>query len=220
MCNPKRPLESIGPIFMFFILIGSTRATILTTPGFGGGQGHKGYMVMPEPYVDANHQVQIPIENQGPAGYVPWLYPEKPGDYFTNKWSVLNDKAYGRDWGWFDSRSNLGPDQTWWIKLESHTDGLVTYNGAANLIFQNDGDWWNFQGGMLHNVYAIPTPAQPLNAFATYKVYVGDSSRTIDTTITPGTITFIWQVVVPEPFSLILWGLGGVLYGWSRGRKS
>jgi hypothetical protein len=198
-------------------------AAVLTVPRFGGGAGHQGFMVMPEPYVDSFRHVRVPIDDDmaGPS-YTPQLTPEKPGDVYENKWSVLNGMAYCKDYGWYDSLSNLYEDQFkdqfgnyqyWWIELVDHSPGLVTYDpvlvasdGLAKLIFSNNGDRWMYPGGMLHNVYAIPNRLGV--ASATYHVYVGDIDGVIDNTIAYGTVAFNWNV--PEPASLALLACAGL----------
>jgi hypothetical protein len=125
--------------------------------------------------------------------------------------------AYCRDYGWADSASNLNSNQYWWIELEDHSPGLVTYSTAGTLIFANTGDRWKYPGSMVHNYYAIPPRGG--TAYATYHVFVGDSSGVIDTTIPYGTVTFTFNVV-PEPATLAMLVCGGLSLLAGRRRRT
>jgi hypothetical protein len=148
-----------------------------------------------------------------------------------------------------DIQATYGTGTGIWIELISASAGLETYQavgkygvnsdntltvdasaGGYSGIFGTAGSstkWqWDYQ--MDHNVYAVSSEYLVANQLytATYKVYVGDSEGNeifnTDGSSTATLETWTWQApaVVPEPATLALLAIGGVISMIARKRRS
>jgi hypothetical protein len=210
-------LRAMGFAVVFGAAACSARGDVLTGPQWAKGGGGGG-MVMPQPYLLAN-QVVVDFDYGGSdPGYKPVLTGEPPGNTFVGTWSLLNGQAYNMEYGWDNAAWNFHDDQYVWIELLSHTPGLATYGDEAVTLFQNDGDQWNFSGGMVHNVYAIPAQQRD-DVFATYRVFVGGPTGIPDLTIIPAEVALHWASV-PEPATICLLTAGIMLVAGRRTRAA
>jgi hypothetical protein len=159
----------------------------------------------------------------------------------TKVWAVLNGTAASREFGWYDweaddfyaSYSSLLPaGSSVWIEKTGGSSELKTYSGSGDdnpngpytPIFGTAGSSvkWQWDGFMDHNTYAvnladIRTPNQSF--FATYKLYLGDSSGRELSGYGNATTTWNWvgPVSVPEPATAgLLVGAGSLLFRRQR----
>ena len=137
---------------------------------------------------------------------------------------------------------DFGADANLWIEVVDQSPGLETYlaiglygvNGndtqtvdpAVNgytPIFGTAGSSprWSWDGSMVHNAYAVPlnlltSPNQPF--YATYKLYIGDSTGNI----IPGSpeITTTWHWTGPATFPVVNPSVNGACGGSSGGSFS
>ncbi len=177
------------------------------------------------------------------ASFASRLTVRPAGSYDPTKvWAVLDGTATSREFGWYDwdaddfyaSYGSLLPvGSSVWIEKISGSSELKTYavseddnpNGPYTPIFGTAGSSvkWRWDGFMDHNTYAvnladIHTPNQPF--FATYKLYLGDSSGQELLGYGSATTTWNWTgpKIVPEPATSRFLVAAGSLF--LRRRKS
>ena len=180
-----------------------------------GGSQVEGDMIMPEIWLDGTI-IRVSDEYWQPWPVFAWsqspfLRPLVEPNEFNPAapWAVLTGKAYNWQYGWDSGLLNeyppLGSD--FWLKVLYQTPGLETYWGDSTYapIFgtlDSQGnptpDIWKWNMGMMHNVYAVPESFYG-RLFATYKIYIGDSTtgdELVDSNGQPiyqsTTVTFRW----------------------------
>lgn len=141
------------------------------------------------------------------------------GETYTPPADVLAGTGYSSQLGWLVSGTWSPPAGTSvWVRLIDQTAGLATYAGgmrsmAAKHSYEplfgtlGSDDKWQWGGTMVHHWYAASLYG---DYEATYEVYLGDGAGVPDPGYGADTVTLHWTYV-PEPGSLMLLGLAGLL---------
>jgi len=202
-----------------FIGHGSVAFAGYVMPMMGGGQVNAS-MKHTDVMFDGTN-ITLHVDDSVPT---PVLRPLAPPDEFdpAQPWAVLQNKAYNFQDAWNPGGFiTLPTGGAIWVQMLAHDAGLETYlrppaSSAYDPIFTADGDRWKWTGAMQHNAYAVLNPTQNTYS-ATYRVYIGDAD-TGDPLNGYGSanVTWTWSATpVPEPASLLLLGLAGLLH-WRR----
>ncbi|MFN3167412.1 MAG: hypothetical protein ACE37H_10145 [Phycisphaeraceae bacterium] len=165
-------------------LLAATPAhAVFVTPQMGGGQ----VAMMggaPMKHLDVSFDgTSVSVHIDDTVG-TPMLRPLTGTDEFdpAEPWGVLGDKAYNFQYGWNPSGFiSLPTGAGIWVERLGQDAALEVYARppatvpAYSVLFENDGDRWQWSGAMTHNVYAVQNPMQS-NYSATYRVYIGDAT--------------------------------------------
>ncbi len=195
---------------MFFVSLTSTM-TFAAMPPMGGP------MIMPSvKYNEVSKTLTVSgveDDNGDPISVVPVLTPHPEFEILHGSlYEPLKDQAYNRQYGWnMDSASDPFPsDKAIWFEVISSSLGLKVYDRMSYMpILEAPGSKWLWNRAMAHNAYAVEPQ---IGAFsATYKLYVGDPTTGVEDTSFSGTqVTLDWSSV-PEPASLSMLAIAGVL---------
>lgn len=195
-------------------------------PQIGGGQ--VGMMGAPMKHADIsfpNGQLSVHLDETVDT---PVLRPLAEPDSFdpAQPWSVLTDMDYNYQYAWNPDVTygwiNPADNAAVWVKRLSHSQGLKVFMRTPMYdpnvhgstwpeIFVNDGDIWQWSGGMQHNAYAVENPTTDTYT-AVYEVYVGDKT-TGEPIPSYGSEIVTWTFnanPIPEPASITLLALAGL----------
>jgi hypothetical protein len=160
------------------------------SPPLGGPMSHVLVTVFEGEFVIGFESPQLnPVELQG------------PGEGYAGAAGVLNGAWFNAQYGWLPSGFWAPPPGAeLWVRLVDQTPGLRCHIGRPygpyaqfDPILTTDGSEPRFvwDGGMLHNYYAVDT----LGPFeTTYEVYFGDAhGDEIPGAATPGLVTLAFE---------------------------
>lgn len=195
---------------LFCVALTSTM-TIAAMPPMGGS------MIMPSVlYSDVTKSLSvsgIEDDNGNPISAVPVLTPHPEFEILPGSlYAPLKDQAYNRQYGWnMDSASDPFPTgKAIWFEVISSTQGLKVYDRMSYApILEAPGARWLWSRSMAHNAYAVEPQ---LGSFsATYQLYIGDPTTGAPDPAYSGTqVTLNWTSI-PEPASVCVLGMGGLL---------
>lgn len=142
-----------------------------------------------------------------------------PGETYLGAASVLENKAYGDQYGWMaDGFIDPGAGNSISIELVSATAGLKTYEGGRRMMKANhtydpifgtagSADTWVWPGTMVHNWYAAELNG---DYEATYRVFVSDAGGQSVAGFTDATVTLYFRAV-PAPSAVGTLACAGLL---------